>query len=169
MLILLGARFGYVTQMLAAPTASTSSFNNHQSSAFLNRSSRHVFKLVTTSETILDSSFCRNSGMGKISFPFKQSAYLPTRSFSYSSESQCWIFHGDVTGFVNHELSPCWIGLSICNCEESGKDGQLDQIRLVSWVSCPSRSVVCFGRASFSMRTASGVGKAGSLVFAGHG
>ena len=54
------------------------------------------------------------------------------------------------------------MGLSDCNSEESGKDGQLDQIRLVSWVSCSSRYVVFFSRALFSMRTAPCVGEAGS-------
>ena len=106
--------------------------------SFFSPTRRLVFRSITTSETI--------SGMGKISFPLKYSAYLPTRSFSYSSGSLCWTFHGDVTwlgGFVPY-LS--LIGLS--DSEGSGKDGQFDPMRLVFWVSDSPHSSGCFGRVS---------------------
>ena len=67
--------------------------------------------------------------MGKISLPLKNSAYLPTRSFSYSSGSFCCIFHGDGDGdgFSGCDFCPGGIGLP----DSEGRDGQFEPIRLV--------------------------------------
>ena len=51
-----------------------------------------VLRSVTSREMIRGSIFLI-SGMGKIAFPTKNSAYLPPVSFSYTSESLCWTFH----------------------------------------------------------------------------
>ena len=84
--------------------------------------------------------------MGKISFPLKYWAYLPTRSFSYSSGSFCGTFLGVFTrpgGFSG------WIGLS--DSEGSGKDGQFEPMGLVTCVSGSPRSSDCFGGGGFGL------------------
>ena len=122
-----GSRTSHVAKLLLQKYwHGTPALRNRSSNpSFLSPTSRLVFKSVTTRETILGSSFSRSSGMGKISLPLKNSAYLPTRSFSYSSGSFCCIFHGD--GFSGCDFCPGGIGLP----DSEGRDGQFEPIRLV--------------------------------------
>ena len=105
----------------------TSAFRRRSTKlSFFKPTSRLVFMSDTTKETILGSSLWRISGIGKISFPLKYSAYLPTRSFSYSFGALCLIFHGDACWLTALGICPGWIGLP----GSVGSDGQLDSIRL---------------------------------------
>ena len=99
--------------------------------SFLSPTTRLVLRSVATRETIRGSIFCTISGMGKISFTLKNSAHLTTMSFSKSSGSLCWAFHG-VVGWVDCVCSklfgfwPGWIGLE--DSEGIGNEGQSDPI-----------------------------------------
>ena len=125
-----GSRTSHVAKLLLQKYwHGTPAFRNRSSNlSFLSPTSRLVFKSVTTRETILGSSFSRSSGMGKISLPLKYSAYLPTRSFSYSSGFFCCIFHGDGDGFSGFVFCPGGIGLP----DSEGRDGHFEPIRLVT-------------------------------------
>ena len=103
-----------------------------------------VLRSETTNDKILGSNFPMISGMGKISLSLKYWAYLPTRSFSWSSGFFSWTFQGAGLG----GFSPCpdWIGLSVS--EGIDKEGQFEPMRLVVGVSGSPCSSDCLGRAS---------------------
>ena len=105
----------------------------HGTSAFLRRSSNPSFFSPTspTKDTVLGSSFSMISGMGKISLSLKYWAYLPTRSFSWSPGPFCWTFQD--AGLGGFPPCPGWIGLSVS--EGTGREGQLDPMRLEACVS----------------------------------
>ena len=110
-----------------------------------------VFRSVTTREKIRGSTFGTISGMGKISFPTKNSAYLPTLSFSQSSGSLCWIFQGlaGVVGVTLGLLTFCPGGIGLEDSGGEGKDGQLDPTGLLIgqfWGLGLSRSSGCLKR-----------------------